>query len=113
MTAQTGSFYERRRGSTGLAALIMLGLSILLIWLPLLGPFIAGFVGGRVAVTAGKAFLASILPAIILAVAVGVILTAFHLPIIGAVAGVAAFLLTAVHVLPVVIGALLGAALTK
>lgn len=34
-------------GSVGMGALRMVGLSILLLWIPMLGPLIAGFVGGR------------------------------------------------------------------
>lgn len=54
----------------------MLLISVLLFWLPLLGPIVAGFVGGRKAGSVGKAILAALLPIILLAV-----LTIFALPI--------------------------------
>lgn len=59
----------------------MLGLAILLFWLPVLGPIIAGFVGGRKAGGPGAAFVAAILPAIVAAVLVGLVVVA--LPEIG------------------------------
>lgn len=89
----------------------MVGLSILLFWLPIVGPFIAGFVGGRRAVTVGRALIAAFAPAVLLAVVVVAILAAFELPIIGAVAGIGVAIVILVEDIPLFIGAWLGAAL--
>ena len=56
------------RGSIGSAMTWMLGLSILLFWMPLLGGLIAGFVGGRKAGKVSEAVLAVILPGLILGI---------------------------------------------
>ena len=40
----------------------MLVLSVLLFWMPILGPLIAGFVGGRKSGSVGNAILAALLP---------------------------------------------------
>src|SRR5437660_12838370 len=54
---------DRPRGSCAGAFGWILGVSILLCWLPVLGPFLAGFVGGRKARWPGTAFAAAIIPA--------------------------------------------------
>lgn len=90
----------------------MFVLSILLFWLPILGPLIAGFVGGRKAGSVGNAILAVILPGLVF----GVILFFFTglllgLPLIGFIAGAGGIALAFAHVGPLLIGAILGAAL--
>ena len=99
-------------GSTLRAAAWMVGLSVLLFWLPVIGPFIAGFVGGRYAVTVGKAVVAAFAPAVVVGVLVGVILAAFDLPLIGTLAGVGLFIAVLVQDVPLFIGAILGAVAT-
>lgn len=93
------------------AAAWMVGLSVALFWLPIVGPFIAGFVGGRRAVTVGRALVAAFAPAVLLAVAVVLILAAFELPVIGTVAGIGVALFVLAEDIPLFIGAWLGAAL--
>jgi hypothetical protein len=101
-----------REGSLGAAVGWMFILSILLFWLPVVGPFIAGFVGGRKAGTLGNAVLAVFLPGIVFGVALflfsGVLL---GLPILAAVAGAGGFVLALAHVGPMLLGAILGAIL--
>lgn len=101
-----------RQGSVVSAMLWMFVLSILLFWLPFLGPFIAGFVGGRKAGTVGDAILAVILPAVIfgaLLFFLGTVMTG--IPLLGALAGMGGVVLALVHVGPLLLGAILGAAL--
>jgi prepilin-type processing-associated H-X9-DG protein len=50
-------------GAKGAAFLWILALSVLLCWLPFVGPLLAGFKGGRVAVKPLAAFWAAIIPA--------------------------------------------------
>lgn len=90
----------------------MVGLSIALFWLPIAGPFIAGFVGGRRAVTIGRATVAAFAPAVILALVVIGILAAFELPVIGAVAGIGVAIVILAEDIPLFLGAWLGAAVT-
>lgn len=92
-------------------ALWMLALSLVLFWLPVVGPLIAGFVGGRMIGRAGAAVLVALIPAIAVGVLVVLILSAVDLPILGAVAGIGVFVAVAVQDVPLVLGAGAGAAL--
>ncbi len=101
-----------RPGSIGSAILWMFVLSILLFWLPLLGPLIAGFVGGRKAGTLGNAVLAVLLPGIVFAVAFFFLATVLTgLPIFGFLAGAGGLVMAAAHVGPLLLGAVVGAIL--
>lgn len=103
---------QPRSGSTVGAAGRMVGLSMVLFWLPVLGPFIAGLVGGRRAATVGKALMAAFVPAVLVGALVVAVLAAFDLPIIGAIAGVGLAIAVLVQDVPLFIGAWVGAAMT-
>lgn len=92
-------------------ALWMLALSLVLFWLPVVGPLIAGFVGGRMIGRVGAAVLVALIPAIAVGVLVVLILSAVDLPILGAVAGIGMFVAVGVQDVPLVLGAGAGAAL--
>jgi len=99
-------------GSVSKAMVWMFVLSILLFWLPVAGPLIAGFVGGRKAGSVSNAILAAILPGL----AVGAvffflasILTG--LPLIGLFAGAGGAILALAHVGPLLLGGIIGAAI--
>ena len=101
----------RRPGSIGSAIFWMFLLSILLFWLPIIGPFIAGFVGGRKAGSVGDAILAVILPGLIFAALLfffGTVLT--MIPLLGFIAGAGGLVLAFAHIGPLLIGAIIGAA---
>jgi hypothetical protein len=100
------------RGSILKAALYMGLISLLLIWLPLIGPIIAGVAGGRAARTVSKALIASIIPSVILGTGLFMILNAFELPLIGALSGIAVFLFVLVGDIPMAIAAAAVAAVT-
>lgn len=104
-------YKEQPQGSIVGGALWMLFLSLLLFWLPIAGPLIAGFVGGRVAGTAGNGFIAAILPAIVLAIVVFIVASIFNLPFIGLFAGFTLFVIAVVHSVWVIIGGVIGGAL--
>lgn len=87
-------------------------ISLLLIWLPLLGPIAAGVVGGRVARTVGKALIASVIPSILLGVGLFAILNAFDLPLLGALSGIGVFIFVLIGDIPMMITAAAVAALT-
>ncbi|MGH7518841.1 MAG: hypothetical protein ACREOC_15480 [Gemmatimonadales bacterium] len=61
MTPET----TRARGSLVSAMNWMAGLSLVLFWLPVFGPLIAGVVGGSKAGSVGRAVLATFLPAVL------------------------------------------------
>ena len=97
------------KGSIIMGMLWMFIISLLLIWLPALGPLIAGIVGGKVAGSAIRGILAALLPGILLAgflFAFGSILTG--LPVIGAIIAGGGALLYIVYVPILLIGALIG-----
>ncbi len=99
-----------RPGSIGSAIVWMFVLSILLFWLPVIGPLIAGFVGGRKAGGLGNAIIAVILPAVLFGVALfflGSLLTG--IPLLGMIAGAGGAILALAHVGPLLLGAILGA----
>lgn len=97
-----------RSGGTLVGALWMLLLAILLSWLPILGPLIAGFVGGRIIASPVKATLVALVPAVLMGGVLWAVLLAFDLPVIGAVAGFTALVIIAVQELPLLAGAWFG-----
>ena len=102
--------YER--GDVISGALWMLLISLLLFWLPVLGPIIAGFVGGRKAGGLGSAILAVFLPTLLLGVflfSFATVLTGFAL--LGIVAGTGSFFWIVGGVGPLLVGAIIGGAL--
>lgn len=101
-----------RKGSVSAGMLWMTVISVLLFWLPVLGPFIAGFVGGRVAGGVGPAVIATFLPAVIFGVLLFVTATALTgMPLIGALAAAGGVVLAVAHIGPLLVGAILGGAL--
>lgn len=101
-----------REGSVGSAAVWMFVLSLLLFWLPIIGPLIAGFVGGRKAGSLGNAVLAVFIPAIVFGIALfflATLLTGF--PLLAFAASAGGFALASAHVAPLLLGAILGALL--
>lgn len=87
-------------------------LSVLLFWLPIIGPLIAGFVGGRKAGSIGNAILAVLLPGLVFGVFLfflASVLTGF--PLLGFIAGAGGIALAFAHVGPLLLGAILGALL--
>jgi hypothetical protein len=102
----------QRVGSIGSAVVWMFVISILLFWLPVIGPFIAGFVGGRRAGGLGNALIACILPGILLSVALFFLASALTLvPLLGFVAAAGGLALAFAHIGPLLLGAILGAVL--
>lgn len=95
-------------GGTGILGgfLWMLGISILLFWLPIFGPIIAGFVGGRKIGSIGKAVVAALLPAFLLA-----IFSLFFMPIKPSLSilGGSATVMVVMSSIFLLVGAVLGA----
>ncbi len=112
------SHHLQRRGGVPAAMAWMIGLSAALFWLPFLGGLIAGFVGGRKAGSVGNAIAAVLLPGFLLWVfsfffagALGWVPVLGQL--VGAVAGLGALALSFMNIVPLLVGAVLGAATNK
>jgi hypothetical protein len=98
-----------RQGSLPSAMAWMFVLSLLLFWLPVLGMFIAGLVGGRKAGGVGTAVAAALMPALVVAVVMFFLATALTgMPILGAIAGFGAVVLVVANVVPLLAGAVMG-----
>jgi hypothetical protein len=86
-------------------------ISVLLFWLPVLGPAIAGFVGGRKAGGVGPAVIAAFLPGILVGAILFVLASALTgIPLLGAVAGLGGMAIAFAHVGPLLVGAIIGGA---
>ncbi len=89
----------------------MVFLSLLLFWAPVVGPLLAGFVGGMKAGGIGSAIVAVFLPALLLGAAMfffGSVLTG--LPIVGAIFAAGGFFLVITNVGLLLLGAIVGGA---
>ncbi len=99
----------KQSGSILSAVLWMTLLSILLFWLPAIGPVIAGFVGGQKAGGVINAIIATILPSVALGVLVFVIGGVFAgIPLLGMIAGAGIAFFGLAHIGPLLLGAVLG-----
>ena len=97
------------KGSLGSAMVWMFVLSLLLFWLPLLGMFIAGLVGGRKAGGVGTALLAVLLPGLVVAGLMFLLATFLTgMPLLGAIAGFGTGVLIVANVVPLLGGAVVG-----
>jgi hypothetical protein len=100
---------EKKKGRLGPAVGWMLVLSLLLFWLPILGMFIAGLVGGRKAGSVGVAIVAVLVPAAVVGLLMFFLATALTgMPILGAIAGFGSGVLVVANVVPMLAGAILG-----
>jgi hypothetical protein len=97
-------------GSVGAATLWMVVLSVLLFWLPPIGPVVAGFVGGRKAGGVGPAVLAATIPAVLAAVLFFLLSSLFALPVVGGLVGAGVLVVVLVESVPLFVGAALGGA---
>src|SRR5262245_66490751 len=103
-----------KRGSSSSSSIAsaigwMFLLEILLFWIPFVGSFIAGFVGGRKAGDLGNAVIAVLLPMLVVAIALGVLATTLvGIPLVGALAGLGGFMFAATPVGPRLFGLALG-----
>src|SRR5262249_8857093 len=103
------SMAPQTTGSITAGMFLMFLISVLLFWLPFVGPFLAGLVGGKKAGGVGNAIAAVFLPGIILAVALLFLATSLTgLPLVGAVAGTGGLILSLAHVGPLLLGAIIG-----
>ncbi len=110
----TETMVSKKKGSIESAAIIWAFLiSLLLFWLPIIGPLIAGIVGGKKAGSVGSAILAVFLPCIVFSVGMSA-LYVNHIsvvPLHEAVTGAGGFtilILSLVSIVPLLSGAIIG-----
>ena len=100
---------SENKGSVVSGIFWMFLISILLFWLPSVGPLIAGVVGGKKAGNVESALAAVFLPGLVLAIVLFVFASALTgAPIIGFVAGAGSFILVLSSVGPLLLGAIIG-----
>lgn len=97
-----------RRGSLVAAMNWMGGLSLLLFWLPVAGPLVAGLVGGVKAGSPGRAAIAVFLPALLVGGMVAAGVTYLADAVWGVLAGAGGAVLMLLNVVPLLAGALAG-----
>ena len=103
---------QANEGSVVGGAIWMLVISLLLFWLPVIGPLIAGVVGGKKAGGVGGALMAVFLPGIILAGGLFMMASMMTgLPVIGALAGMGGLVFALLGIGPMLVGAIIGGVL--
>lgn len=103
-----------RRGSIPSAINWMGGLSLLLFWLPGVGPFIAGLVGGTKAGSVKRALIATFLPVLLTGAmaAAGVAYLTQWWPW-GLLAGLGGIAISLINIVPLLAGAIIGGILSR
>ena len=100
---------SEKEGSIVGAILWMFVISILLFWLPFIGPLIAGIVGGNKAGGVGSAIIAVFLPGIVIGIVLFALASSLTgVPLLGAVAGAGGLVLSFAQIGPLLIGAVIG-----
>jgi hypothetical protein len=95
------------------AWLWMFILSLLLGWLPFVGPAIAGFVGGLQAGSVGSALVAAIIPSLIVAGLIFLLGSVLNLAIVAALVGIGLFMVLLIGTVPLLLGAWVGGAMSE
>ena len=96
-------------GSIGAGIVWMFIISILLFWLPVIGPLLAGLVGGKKSGGVGNAVAAVFLPGVVFGLLLFFLASSLTgVPLVGAIAGVGGIALSLVHIGPLLVGAIIG-----
>lgn len=77
----------KNQSSIVASMLWMFVISVLLFWLPLIGPFLGGLVGGKKSGSVKRGLAACFLPALLFAILVFIVMTLWGLPFSGLVLG--------------------------
>lgn len=100
-----------RETSLIVCSLWMVGISLLLFFLPALNGLIGGGVGGYKAGSVGRGLAAAILPAIVVGAAIWALLALFNAPVLGFISGLAVGIWALISSIGLLIGALIGGAM--
>lgn len=92
-------------------ALWMVGLTLVLFFLPLVNGLIGGLVGGYKVGGAGRALVAALLPAVVASVGLWILFAIADAPVFGVAASAAAAMLIVLADVGILIGAVVGGAL--
>jgi hypothetical protein len=103
----------RRESSLMVCALWMVGISLVLFFVPALNGLIGGAVGGYKAGSAKRGLVAAILPAIIAGLGIWVLLAVMALPVLGFFAGVAVGFWALLSSIGLLIGAAIGGSMAR
>lgn len=90
------------------AAVWMFLLSLLLGWIPFLGPAVAGLVGGLQAGGVGSALLAAVIPALLTTAFVWLLGAVLDFGLLAGLLGIGLFMVLVIGALPLLAGAWLG-----
>ncbi|QRK13153.1 hypothetical protein JQX13_25875 [Archangium violaceum] len=101
----------KRRDPIVLGSLWMIGVSLVLFFLPAVNGLIGGVVGGYKVGNVKRALGAAILPAIVVCVGLWLLLAVFNLPVVGFLSGVALGLWVLFSSIGVLVGAAVGGAM--
>lgn len=101
---------EYRNTSVPVSSLWMVGVSLVLFFLPALNGLIGGIVGGYKAGTVSRAVAAAVLPAVVVGLGMWVLLALLDAPILGFIGGLAVGLWALFSSIGLLIGAVLGGA---
>jgi hypothetical protein len=113
-TRETGQEQELTpggRASVVTGAALMVVITLVLFFLPLINGLIGGLVGGYKVGGVARALVAAVLPAIVVALGMWLLLAAFELPVIGLAAGLAAGALVLLADVGLFLGAAIGGAI--
>lgn len=104
---------RRRTGEPGRASLVgaalwMIGLTLVLFFLPLINGLIGGLVGGYKAGSVKRGLAAAVLPAIVVAIGLWILIAIFGAPVWGALAGFAIGALVLLADVGILVGAAAG-----
>ena len=106
--------FSVERGGVVRGTVWMLFILVLLFWLPLFGPLLAGAVGGKKAGGVGSAICAVFLPCVLLAAFLFLYSTALTgLPLFGFMVGAGSFVVLVGNIGPLLVGAIVGGLLAR
>jgi hypothetical protein len=97
-----------RKSSLFMSSLWMIVISLLLFFVPVVNGFIGGLVGGYKAGTMLRGIEAALIPALIVALGLGILLAMFHAPTMAIVSGLTGFLVVALSSIGIILGGAVG-----
>lgn len=102
------------RNSIVMSSIVMIAVTLLLFFLPLLNGLIGGAIGGWMAGSTSRGVKAALLPAIVVAIALLLLLAVFDVPLaFGFLAGLGGAVIVILADLGILIGAAIGGAMSE